>query len=187
LVYIVLFLLLASSCTSSAVPKLPEVSHRQQKLLRASFGEVWRATHGAIADTRLRITEDDEAEGTIHLSVRRQASSRPEELERELARIAEIDKARQQGLEHLSEYLLVYTVAVARLDEQQTRIEVSTQITAVDRSEVIWIAPGIAHVVPRTFEVPSKGILERNLFAQIAERLFLSEEMLYSLGVLGRE
>ena len=187
MVYIVLFLLLASSCMPSALPKLPEVSHRQQRLVRASFGEVWRATHGAIADTHLSITEDDEAGGTIHLSVRRTARSRPEELERELARIAEIDKARQQGLQRLSEYLLDYTVAVARLGEQETRLEVSTRITAVDRSEVMMIAPGIAQVIPRTFEVPSKGILERNLFAQIAERLFLSEEMLYSLGVLGRE
>ena len=123
MVYIVLFLLLASSCMPSALPKLPEVSHRQQRLVRASFGEVWRATHGAIADTHLSITEDDEAGGTIHLSVRRTARSRPEELERELARIAEIDKARQQGLQRLSEYLLDYTVAVARLGEQETRLE----------------------------------------------------------------
>ena len=185
--YIVLALLLASSCMPSAGPQLPEVSHRQQKQVRASFGEVWRATHGAIEDTHLRVTEDDETEGTIHLWSRKTARSRPEELERELMRIAEIDEARRRGLERLSEYLLDYTVAVAPLGEQETRLEVSTLITAVDRSEVIMIAPGIAHVIPRTFEVPSKGILERDLVERIAERLFLSEEMLYSLGVLGRE
>lgn len=187
MVYIVLLVLLASSCMPSAGPALPEVSHRQQKLFHASFGEVWRATHGAIEYTRLHVAQDDEAEGTIRLSMRRKASSRPEDLERELMRLADIDKARRGGLQRLSEYLLDYTVAVARLDEQQTRLEVSTQITAVDRSEVLMIAPGIAQVIPRTFEVPSKGILERDLVAQIAERLFLSEEMLYSLGVLGRE
>jgi uncharacterized lipoprotein len=69
LVYTVLVLLLASSCMPSAGPELPEVSNRQQRLVRASFGEVWRATPGAIEDTHLRVTEDDEAEGTIHLFV----------------------------------------------------------------------------------------------------------------------
>jgi len=187
LVYVVLVLLLAASCMPSAVPELPQISHRQQKLVRADFGEVWRAAHGAIADTHLRVTEDDEAQGTIHLWAQKRAGARPEVLERELVAIADVEKARRLGLQRLSEYLLDYTVEVARLGEQETRLEVSTRITAVDRSEVIMIAPGIAQVIPRTFDVPSKGILERDLFSKIAERLFLSEEMLYTIGALGRE
>jgi hypothetical protein len=168
-------------------PALPEISRRQQKLVRASFAEVWRAAHGAIADGRLHIAQDDEAGGTIRLSVGKRTRSQPEDLERELMRVADVDKARSRGLRRLSEYRIDYTVTVARLDEDDTRLEISTDIAAVDRSEVIWIAPGIAQAVPRTFEVPSKGILERDLFAQIAERLFLSEEMLYLFGVPGRE
>jgi len=39
--------------------------------------------------------------------------------------------------------------------------------------------------MPRSFEVPSTGVLERSLVEQIAARLLLSEEMLYSLGTLG--
>jgi hypothetical protein len=35
--------------------------------------------------------------------------------------------------------------------------------------------------------VPSKGVLERQLVEQIADHLLLSEEMLYSLGVLGHD
>src|SRR5262249_52018703 len=157
------------------------------KLVRADFGEVWRATHDAIAHTHLRVTEDDEAEGTIRLWARRTATSRSDALERELVRVADVEKARRLGLSRLSEYLLEYTVAVAPLGEQETRLEVSTQITAVDRSEVVIIGPGMAQVIPRTFDVPSKGILERELVAQIAEHLFLSEEMLYTIGTLGRE
>lgn len=187
MVYLVLVVLLASSCMPRAGPTLPEVSRRQEKLIHASFGDVWRAAHGAIENTHLRVTKDDEAGGTIRLSLQRKARSRPEELERELTRVADIDKARRFGLQRLSEYTLDYTVSVARLDEEETRLEVSTQITAVDRSEVIWIAPGIAQAIPRMFDVPSKGILERDLVAQIAEHLFLSEEMLYFLGALGRE
>jgi hypothetical protein len=187
LLLVLLVLLLVSSCTPSAGPARPEVSHRQQKLVRADFGEVWRAAHDAIANTNLHVTEDDEAQGTIHLWARKAARSRPDALERELVRIADVEKARRLGLERLSEYLLDYTIAVARLGEQETRLEVSTQITAVDRSEVMMIAPGIVQVIPRTFDVPSKGILERDLVAQIAERLFLSEEMLYTIGALGRE
>jgi hypothetical protein len=171
----------------SAAPERPEVSHRQQKLVRADFGEVWRAAHDAIANTPLRLTADDEAEGTMHLSTRKAARSRSDAVERELVRIADVEKARRLGLARLSEYLVDYTVAVARLGEQETRLEVSTQITAVDHSEVIMIAPGIAQVIPRTFDVPSKGILERDLVSRIAEHLFLSEEMLYTIGALGRE
>jgi len=182
-----LALFLASSCMPSAGPERPEVSHRQQKLIRADFGEVWRAAHDAIANTPLRVTEDDETEGTIHLWARKTARSRSDALERELVRIADVEKARRLGLARLSEYQLDYTVGVARLGEQETRLEVSTRITAVDRSEVIVIPPGIAQVIPRNFDVPSRGILEHELVSQIAERLFLSEEMLYSLGVLGRE
>jgi hypothetical protein len=186
LVYLA-FVVFLASCVPSAGPRLPEVSRRQQKLVRASFSDVWRAAHGAIEDTHLRVTEDDEAQGTIRLSMRRRTTSGSEDLARDLMRIAEIDKARRRGLRRLSEYLLDYTVAVARLGDQETRLEVSTRITAIDRSEVIWIPPGVAQVVPRTFEVPSKGILERDLVKEIAERLFLSEEMLYFHGVLGRE
>ena len=187
MVYVLLVLVLASSCIPSAGPERPEVSHRQQKLVRADFGEVWRAAHDAIANTSLRVTEDDEAEGTMHLWTRRTARSRSDALEREIVRIADLEKARRLGLGRLSEYMLDYTVAVARLGEQETRLEVSTRITAVDRSEVMMIGPGIAQVIPRTFDVPSKGVLERDLVSQIAEYLFLSEEMLYTIGALGRE
>jgi hypothetical protein len=171
----------------SALPERPEVSHRQQKLVRADFGEVWRAAHEAVANTPLRVTGDDEAEGTIHLWARKMARSRSDDLGRELVRIADVEKARNLGLARLSEYQLDYTVTVARLGEQETRLEVTTRITAVDRSEAVMIAPGFVQVIPRTFDVPSKGILERDLVSQIAERLFLSEEMLFTIGALGRE
>jgi hypothetical protein len=171
----------------SALPERPEISRRQQKLVRADFGEVWRAAHDAVANTHLRVTEDDEAEGTLHLWTRKTARGRSDTLERELVRIADVEKARRLGLRRLSEYTLDYTVAITRLGEEETRLEVSTRITAVDRSEVMMIAPGIAQVIPRTFDVPSKGVLERDLVSQIAEYLFLSEEMLYTIGALGRE
>jgi hypothetical protein len=171
----------------SAVPERPEVSHRQQKLVRADFDEVWRAAHDAVANSPLHVTADDEAEGTMQLSTRKIARGRSGTLERDLVRIADVEKARRLGLRRLSEYTVDYTVAVARLGEQETRLEVATQITAVDSSEVVMIAPGIVQVVPRTFEVPSKGVLERDLVSQIAEHLFLSEEMLYTIGALGRE
>jgi hypothetical protein len=187
LVYVFLVLVLVSSCMPSALPERPEISRRQQKLVRADFGEVWRAAHDAVANTHLRVTEDDEAQGTLQLSARKMARGRPGTLERELVRIADVEKARRLGLNRLSEYRLDYTVAITRLGEEETRLEVSTVITAVDSSEVIMIGPGIAQVVPRTFDVPSKGILERDLVSQIAESLFLSEEMLYTIGSLGRE
>ena len=60
------------------------------------------------------------------------------------------------------------------------------EIIAVDQ-QVVLLPPGILHAIPRNFPVPSKGVLERQLVERIAEHLLLSEEMLYSLGALGRD
>jgi len=184
---LLLVLLFAPSCMPSAGPEPPEVSHRQQKLVQASFAEVWQAAHAAIVETRARLADDDEKGGTIHLWMRKTAGARPGELERELTRIAEIDRARHMGLSRVSEYTVDYTVEVGRLGDRETRLDVSTKITAVDRSEAMMIMPGVVQVIPRNFVLPSKGILERELVQAIAGQLFLSEEMLYYLGVLGRE
>lgn len=74
-----------------------------------------------------------------------------------------------------------------RLDDAETRLDVSTRITAVDRSEAFVVVPGLVQVLPRSFDVPSKGVLERELVDGVGTRLFVAEEMLYYLGVLGRD
>ncbi|MBI2963641.1 MAG: hypothetical protein HYY35_07785 [Deltaproteobacteria bacterium] len=184
---LLVLLALLCSCLPSSGPQRPEPSRRQQRLLKATSPEVWRATHAVIDEQRLTIADEDEREGRIHLTRRRTSRVRPEEIERELRRIAELDKARRMGLQRLSEYLVEYAIEVARLGDDETRFDVSTRITAVDRSEAFIAGPGLVQVIPRSFDVPSNGVLERELVDSIGSRLYLGEEMLYCLGVLGRE
>ena len=176
--------LLLASCLPKPLPQLPEPTHRQQKLFQASFDEVWKAALAAVEESSLKITEEDQAQGTLQAALHRRSRSGPEGLEREVTRIAEIQKARQRGLGRVAEYGVEYTVEVRPASDDRTGLDVSTSITAIDH-QVIILPPGIAHVMPRSFEVPSTGVLERSLVEQIAARLLLSEEMLYSLGTLG--
>jgi hypothetical protein len=183
--YLLCLALLLASCLPKPLPELPEPTHRQQKLFQASFDDVWKAAHTTVEESQMRITEDDEAQGTLQAAMHRSAQrANPEGLEREVTRVAELHKARQHGLGRVAEYAVEYTVEVHPGSDDRTGLDVSTAITAIDY-QVIIVPPGIAHAVPRSFEVPSKGVLERHLVEQIASRLLLSEEMLYSLGTLG--
>jgi hypothetical protein len=168
-----------------ALPERPEPSHRQQKLLQAPYDHVWNAARATLEEAQWSVTEADEAEGALQASVRRRSRS-GEGLERELARVADLSKARQLGLGPLAEYLVMYTIEVRRAEDDRTGLDVSTEIIAVDQ-QVVLLPPGILHAIPRNFPVPSKGVLERQLVERIAEHLLLSEEMLYSLGALGRD
>jgi hypothetical protein len=179
-------LLLASGCLPSAGPERPEVSHRQQRLLRASFHEVWTAAHAAIEETPLRITVDDESDGTMTLFLRRTARLRADELVKELTRIADLSQARSRGLQSLNEYIVEYDLSFTRMEDEATRLEVGTRIAVIDKSEAIMIGGAIT-VIPRRFDVPSKGVLEKELVLAIGSRLFVAEEMLYSFGLLGRD
>ena len=182
-----LLLLLLASCLPSGGPAIPEPQHRQQRLLRSSFAEAWRAARAVVGDSRLRITEEDESAGLLRAGLRKRRRTDREELARDLLRIAKIEDAKRQGLQDVSEYLVAYTIELAHVDEEATRLEVSTRITAVDRSEAILVGPGFVQVIPRNFDVPSNGVLERELVSGIGGRLFISEEMLYYFGALGRD
>jgi hypothetical protein len=183
---LLLFLLLAS-CLPSALPELPEPQHRQQRLLRASFAEAWGAVRAAVDDSPLRVTEADEGDGVLHAGLRRRRRTDRDELVRDLRRFAEIEDARRRGLRDVSEYSVDYTIELARVGDEDTRLEVSTRITVVDRSEAILVGPGFVQVIPRSFDVSSNGVLERELVSGVGGRLFIAEEMLYYFGTLGRD
>jgi hypothetical protein len=183
--YLLWLALALASCMPRAVPERPEPSHRQQKLLQASYDEVWKAARVTVDEAQWSVTDVDEAEGALRASMRRRARS-GEALERELTRVAELSKARRLGLGPLAEYVVVYTVEVRRAADDRTGLDVSTEIVAVDH-QVVFLPPGIYRAIPRNFPVPSKGVLERQFVERLAAHLLLSEEMLYSLGVLGRD
>jgi hypothetical protein len=111
---------------------------------------------------------------------------RADELTRELTRIADLSAARNRGLDALTEYIVEYDLSFSRMDDDATRLEVATRIVVIDKSEAMVLG-GMVTVIPRRFEVPSKGVLEKELMLLIGGRLCDAEEMLYSFGILGRD
>jgi len=188
-VAVLFFLLVMSlaSCVPSTGPVPPEPQHRQQRLLRASFAEAWHAARAAVGGSRLRVTEENEGGGVLRANLRRRRRTDRDELARDLLRVAAVEDARRRGLRDVSEYSVDYTIELARIGDEETRLEVSTHITAVDRSEAILVGPGFVQVIPRSFDVPSNGVLERELVNGIGGLLFISEELLYYFGTLGRD
>jgi len=86
----------------------------------------------------------------------------------------------------LTEYVVEYDLSFTRMEDDATRLEVATRIAVIDKSEAMIIG-GMVTVIPRRFDVPSKGVLEKELMLAIGSRLFVAEEMLYSFGLLGRD
>jgi hypothetical protein len=142
--YLLCLAFLLASCLPKPLPALPEPTRRQQKLFQASFDEVWKAAHATVEESLMRITEDDEAQGTFQAAMHRNAQrTSPEGLEREVTRVAELHKARQRGLGRVAEYAVEYTVEVHPASDDRTGLDVSTAITATDY-QIIIVPPGIA-------------------------------------------
>jgi hypothetical protein len=181
--------LLLAGCAVGA--PLPEATARpRMRLLPAGFDRVWETTLALLEERELEPEVADREEGRIQSGfLRRRIGQFPASREqaRELQRIADLEPARRLGMESVSEYQVQYDVRVAPLENRSARVEIAASIWAIDRSEVIVFGPGLYSVVPRRYELRSKGVLERELLAAIGERLFLGEEMLYHLGELGKD
>src|SRR4029453_3270914 len=67
--YLLCLALLLVSCLPKPLPELPDPTRRQQKLFQASFDEVWKAAHATVEESLMRITEDDEAQGTLQAAM----------------------------------------------------------------------------------------------------------------------
>jgi hypothetical protein len=184
-------LALLAACTPGAPridpdrPRPPRV-----RLLRTDLERLWTATLETLEELGVAASRSDRAEGRIETTAQRRllrgGPAGREDL-RELQRIADLEPARRLGMEGISEYSVEYELRLSAVDERSCRIEASARIWAVDRSEVIVLGPGLYSVVPRRFELASRGVAERELVGAIAERLFTGEEALYFLDQLGRD
>src|SRR2546425_1158955 len=66
-----------------------------------------------------------------------------------------------------------------------TSLRIRCAIDAIDRSEAMFLGPGVLQVVPRHIDVPSRGVVEHDLMRRLVANLFMAEEMLFMLGELG--
>src|SRR5205814_233815 len=74
---------------------------------------------------------------------------------------------------------------LAPAGEAGTSLKIRCAIDAIDRSEAIFLGPGVFQVAPRHIDVPSRGVVEHDLMRRLAANLFTAEEMLFMLGELG--
>jgi len=81
---------------------------------------------------------------------------RSPEVVKKLGEIGDLSAARQAGLGRVSELEVTYQLFLLPADEG-TRLKITSTIEAIDRSEAIFLGPGILQVIPRRITIPSRG------------------------------
>ena len=184
--FLLLALVLLSSCLRLSAPPEERPPRTADRLVKASFAEIWAATRQVLEQENLPVTED-EKEGVLTSHLVRRAKLRDQDFGKELLRIADLDEGRRHGMRGVDEYTIDYHIQIVNLDEDQSKLTIAAKIVAVDRSEVVYMGFGVLQVIPRYFELPSTGASERDLSWKIGHEIFAGEEMLYYMGELGRD
>ena len=133
-------------------------------------------------DEGLSVAESDRAKSTI---ATRPVRYNGPDATRRLSEIADLSRARGEGMGRVSELALTYYLLLAPAGETGTSVKIRCAIDAIDRSGSIFLGPGIFQVAPRHIDVPSRGVVEHELMRRLAGNLFTAEEMLFMLGELG--
>jgi hypothetical protein len=168
-----------------ARPEPSEFVHGQlQRIVKGPVDRTWPAVVAALDDDGVAIEQADRARGTI--ACRRIRHSSERDLVRRLREIADTSAAARRGMRGVTEYSVEHTLYLTPA-AADTALKIVTEIQAVDRSRAVYFGGGLYQVIPETYVLPSKGIVERQLFRRIAGRLFAAEEMLYYVGDLGYE
>ena len=188
----ILALLLAlalAGCPGAGVGLVPDrPSPPQTRLLPAPADEVRAAALAVLEEAGADPGGGEDENGRLRSSLirihLRQLDRR--QIER-IRRIADFEPARRLGMQAVSEIHIEHTIDVAAVEERSTRVEIVTELAAIDRSQAIFLGIGAVTVVPRRFPLRSRGVLEKELMLRIAQRVLLGEEMLYFLGELGKD
>ena len=166
-------------------PELDPKEHlrgEHTRLVQEPFERLWPAVLHGLEEEGLRVAAADRARGTIATRPVRYAGA---DLQKKLAEIADLSRARGEGMGRVSELAVTYFLLLAPAGDAGTSLKIRSAIDAVDRSEAIFLGPGVFQVVPRHIDVPSRGVVEHDLMRRLAANLFTAEEMLFMLGELG--
>ena len=152
------------------------------KVVQEPFERLWPAVLSALPGEGLRLAHVDRKRGAI---ATRPVRYTGEDVRRRLADIADVSGARREGLNRVSELAITYYLLLAPAGPAGTKVNVRSSIDAIDRSETYFFGPGLFEILPRHFDVPSRGVAERELLRRLASNLFTTEEMLFLLGEPG--
>jgi hypothetical protein len=152
------------------------------RIVQEPFDRLWPAVLEALPAEGVRVAHADRARGAIATRAVRYTGP---DVHRQLADIADLSRARREGLTRVSELAVTYYLLLAPAGDAGTRLNVRSSIDAIDRSETFFFGPGLFEILPRHFEVPSRGVAERELLRRLVANLFTTEEMLFLLGEPG--
>ena len=151
------------------------------RMIHDPVDRLWPQILRALEEEGLRVARADRAHGAIQTGPRRVFGR--EELKK-LGDIADLSAARGAGLGRATEYTVAYTLFLLPAGEADTSLKITSAIEAFDRSQALLL-PGVFEVIPRHIELPSRGVVERDLLRRLAASLFTAEEMLLVLGEPG--
>jgi len=151
------------------------------RVIHDPVDRLWPQILRGLDEEGLRVARADRAHGTIQTAPRRHVGR--DELKK-LGDVADLSAARGAGLGRATEYTVTYTLFLLPAGEADTSLKITSTIEAIDRSEAILL-PGVFEVIPRHIELPSRGVVERELLRRLAASLFTAEEMLFVLGEPG--
>src|SRR2546427_6534351 len=175
---------LATSCgplhRSAPDPKA-HVRGEHYRVIHEPADRLWRDILRGLEEEGLGVARADRANQTIRTAPRRYTER--EDLKK-LGDIADLSAARDAGLGRATEYAVTYTLFLLPAGEADTSLKITSTIEAVDRNEAILL-PGVFEVIPRHIELPSRGVVERELLRRLAASLFTAQEMLFGLGEPG--
>src|SRR5438552_1243042 len=151
------------------------------RLVQEPFERLWPAVLHGLDEEGLGVAQADRARGTI---ATRPTRYRGADVQKKLAEIADLSRARRESMARISELDVTYYLLLAPAGEG-TSVRIRSAIDAVDRSEAFFLGPGVFQVLPRHVDVPSRGVAAHDLMRRLVANLFTTEEMLFMLGELG--
>ena len=174
-------LLVACGGLRGPVPDAKEhVRGEHFRLVSEPADRLWPRVVHALEAEGFQLRRAEQARGFIITGYH----ERSPEVLKKLGEIGDLSAARQAGLGRVSELEVTYQLFLLPADEG-TRLKITSTIEAIDRSEAIFLGPGILQVIPRRITIPSRGVVERDLMRRLAADLFTAEETLLLLGEPG--
>jgi hypothetical protein len=170
-------------CTAVRDPALDPKEHvrgEHHRLLREPVEQVWGLVVAALEADGLRVVRRDPRQGVITTAPARYAERDVVRRLREIGDLSAVGGSRAR----VSELRVAYYLLVAPAGAD-TSLRIRSRIEAEERSHGLLLGPGIFQVIPHRFEVPSRGVVERELMRRLAANLFTAEEMLFLLGEPG--
>ena len=107
-----------------------------------------------------------------------------DEVVKRLGEIADLRPARRAGFHTVTDWTVTYHLFLLPAGPSATTLKVTSTIEATDRSQTMLIG-GLAEPFAKTVELPSRGLVERDLVRRLARGVLPAEEMLLVTGEPG--